>query len=189
MRENVGSFIRLNNPDKIISEEMLRFNDRRQVVSILLLNPGNTAMCLCLADGARLDHKLNLSPLQGGIESGEKLYDAAKREIKEEVMLSTDIIIYLGSAIRDLPVGHRLSKQYKQFHHHWVYARATSSSLRAQPPLAEARWQYFDTLDSVSQVAMSKDKATMFKHACDMYFDFCDPRTLPIVGERVDKVA
>ncbi len=168
MREEVGSFTQLRDINAVIREGVRTQarSRRRQVVSILLVKQDGKAICLCVAKGALRDQRLNLSPPQGSIERGELLHEATLRELREELDVSfVGKILYLGSAIRVLPPDHRHAKRFDDCHHHWVAAFANSDRLRPSDSQAEACWHYLDTLDSLSQVSMSKDKAGMFSAA------------------------
>lgn len=166
MREVVGSFAQLKNVGSVIRGEMVTHLRRRQVVSILLIKPDGKALCLCVAEGAIKDKRLNLSPPQGGIESGELLYGATARELHEELNVNiVGRVMYLGSVLRILSGNHRHSTQFDDCHHHWVGVFAGTDKLRPRDSQAEACWHYLDTLESLSQVSMSKEKAFMFNAA------------------------
>lgn len=166
MREVVGSFAQLNNVGLVIREERRTNSRRRQVVSILLIKPSGKALCLCVANGAIRDQRLNLSPPQGGIEPGELLYGATVRELHEELDVGiVGRVVYLGSMIRALPSGHRHAVEFNDCHHHWVAVFAGTNKLRPRDSQEKACWHYLDTLESLSQVSMSKDKALMFNAA------------------------
>ena len=166
MREVVGSFIELKNVDSVIRRERKIHPRWRQVVNVLLIIPTGRALCLCVAEGAIKDQRLNLSPIQGGIEVDEQLNDAAKREVDEEVSVGlAGDVVYLGSVLRILPPDHRHAIEFDKCHHHWVAAFSASYHLQPQPPQAVARWHYFDTLEDAAQTPMSTAKATMFNAA------------------------
>lgn len=170
MREVVGSFAQLKNVGSVIREEMKTQKRRRQVVSILLVKPDGKAVCLCVAKGAIRDQRLNMSPPQGGIKRGESLYKAAARELREELDVSImGDVVYLGSIVRVLPSDHRHVAKFDDCHHHWVAAFAGTGKLRPRDSQAEASWNYLDTLESLSQVSMSKDKGIMFSAACQKF--------------------
>ncbi|MCB9819501.1 NUDIX hydrolase [Candidatus Nomurabacteria bacterium] len=139
--------------------------DRRQVASIVLLNPAGKALCLTMSERATQDGRLNLSPLQGGIEKNESLYSAVVREVREEIGVGVSgKVLYLGSAIRTLGPDHKRRDQFKEYHHHWVVTFADSYTLSPQPPLLLADWYYFDTLKSISH-SMSESKRQMLQGA------------------------
>ena len=166
MREVVGSFARLKDVGLVIREERKTHLRRRQVVSVMLIKPDGKALCLCVAKGAIRDQRLNMSPPQGGIRRGESLSKAAPRELLEELDVSImGRVTYLGSILRVLPSDHRHAAKFNDCHHHWVAVFASSDKLRPRDSQAEASWNYLDTLESLSQVSMSKDKATMFNAA------------------------
>lgn len=166
MREVVGSFAQLKNVRSVIKEESRIHQRRRQVVNVLLIKPNGRALCLCVAEGAIKDQRLNLCPPQGGIELHESINNAAIREVGEEVAVAVvGKIIYLGSIIRVLPSDHRHAAQFNDCHHHWVAAFSDSYHLKPQSPQAVARWHYFDTLEDAAQTPMSPAKAAMFNAA------------------------
>lgn len=168
MREVVGSLTQLRDIDAVIREGV-RTQDRarrRQVVSILLIKPDGKALCLCVAEGAIRDQRLNLSPPQGGIELGESYYGAASRELYEELGVGiVGRVLYLGSTIRVLPPDHRHVDKFDDCHHHWVATFANTDKLHPRDSQEKACWHYLDTLESLSQVSMSKDKGVMFSAA------------------------
>lgn len=177
MREVVGSFAQLKNVRSIIKEESRIHQRRRQVVNVLLISPNGRALCLCVAEGAIKDQRLNLCPPQGGIELHESINNAAIREVAEEVAVAVvGKIIYLGSMIRDLPSDHRHAVQFDDCHHHWVAAFSSSYDLQPKPPQVVAKWHYFKTLEDSTQTPMSKDKARMFNAARAKLVSICgDP--------------
>lgn len=162
----LGTFANITYIDSFIEGERDKFPRRRQVVSILAVNPAGKAICLSMSDAAKEDGRLNVSPLQGGIERFESLSAATIRELREEVKLGiAGKVIYLGSVLRPLPPGHQKRKDFDEYFHHWVAVSAASDHLEAQPPLYSAGWYHFDTLASVSAFNMSTYKAEMFRAA------------------------
>ncbi|PIR86132.1 hypothetical protein COU14_00525 [Candidatus Kaiserbacteria bacterium CG10_big_fil_rev_8_21_14_0_10_44_10] len=173
-----SSFVNFNFIDSRITSERMMFPERRQVASILVLNPVGKAICLAMSEKAEQDGRLNLSPLQGGIEKNESLYSAVIREVREEVGVGVSgKVLYIGSAVRTLGPDHKRRNQFKEYHHHWVVTFADSHTLSPQPPLQSADWYYFDTLVSICH-SMSEAKRQMFQGALASVYGISGDRQL-----------
>ncbi len=161
-----GSLVRLANVGNTIKEEMSSLKRRRQVVSVLLINPNGKAICLCASSKAISDGRLNLSPPQGQIEQGELIYGATVRELREELGVTiSGQVIYLGSTVRELPADHPHREEFDEFHYHWTAVFAETASLCPAEQFESARWHYLTEMSTVQQLSMSKDKAAMFAEA------------------------
>lgn len=167
----LGSFVTLNFVDSIIAAERISRPRRRQVVSILMIQPTGKAVCLAMSEGSQVDGRLNMSPPQGEIEKYESLYSSAVREAREEITVSiSGKVLYLGSIVRQLETDHKRAKDFDEYHYHWVATFADHPNLLPQPPLLSAGWYHFDTLASVSKFSMSEEKGMMFRLALQTLF-------------------
>ena len=156
--ENTSTFA-----DSRVTAEQMICGKTRQVVAIILLAPDGKRLCLTMKEAAREDGRLNLSPPQGDIGETESIWNAASRELQDE--LGVDMcgpVVYLGNSQRQLPKGHPRSKQYRFYRYNWVTAYSAGYDLRPRVPLAKANWYHFDALEYLTG-CMSEEKGRMFK--------------------------
>ncbi len=159
----IGSFTRYEPIGEQIRRERRSFLLRRQVVSVLLISRDGKRICLEMSERAFKDSRYNMSPPQGGIEVGESVYDAAARELKEEldVTVSPAAVVYISSVVRQLPEDDKHRPRFVEAHHHWVAAHVSNDKLSARPPQAAAGWYPIYTISSQAQLYMSPTKGEM----------------------------
>jgi|GEM_PF-4350268 len=133
----------------------------RNVALIFLISPDGKSVCLALHEGAKTDGRLNMSPLQGGVEEGESIEEAAYREVREEVgMVGGSPVMHLKTYERFLSADHPRAELYDMYMYHSVAFFAQGYHLVPQPPLEKASWCHLEGFDS--QIGcMSEEKALM----------------------------
>jgi putative (di)nucleoside polyphosphate hydrolase len=132
----------------------------RPCVGIVLLNDQDQVFV-----GRRLDARQRAWQMpQGGIDPGETVQEAAKRELFEEVGLKTAEIVYILPTVYryDLPADLRArlpwGDRYVGQEQTWVIARHTGAdsdiNLRAHTPAEFCAWRWC-TLNDLPDVAVS----------------------------------
>ncbi len=175
------AFNKLSFVDSIVEGERIKRGDVRirQVVSVLTIKPDGKAMALCMAEGAKVDGKLNISPPQGAIHRHEPVVGAAIRTINVELGVGVSSPpVYLGSARRKLPADHKRAKWFDEYHHHWVAIFADSYDFNPKSSFCKTNWYFLDSLDYLASTSMSKDKAAMFQSALKSLIEISGNRFL-----------
>lgn len=156
----LGSFEKYTWIGEQIRREREAFPLRRQVASVLLVSADGKRLCLVMSKAAQTDGRYNMTTPQGGVEPGESVYDAAARELYEEmlVQVSPADVVYLGSVLRPLPEGHKHRDRYLEAHYHLTAVHARTNKLVPQPPLTVASWHHLADMRSQAQLHMSEEK-------------------------------
>lgn len=156
-------FNKLPNPDAHLVESR-KYKTCRQVVAVILVSPDWHSLSLLLSEQACADGRQNWSPVQGGVEPGEGLAEAAVREIHEEtgLVIMPSAVTYLVTTWRRLPDDHPRREEYESMQYHWVLAVAPSYTLEQKAGVSEIGWYHLSGLVEWATMNMSPEKREMF---------------------------
>lgn len=153
--------------NKKILEELQK-KRHGSIVSVLLYHPDWQKVCLILPRAAVRDGRYNLTPPQGRIKSGETLFQAAHREMKEELGVRIDDIQLLFRYDRCLKGGGTKAHQYRWLHYHWVMARMVGDKIYPEDQIAAVEWCHLHDVDTWAKLSMSAVKGMMFLEAIEI---------------------